>query len=228
MPSVYMTKALDVVLLFVQQQEAINISLSAVGLLWNATDLLGRSRVAAAAAAAAAASAATAAAAAAEPPGQQQPLQHSGSGVSSTLGGLFSVLSLSRRPTVDESAKPAAAAAQGSQSSGVTQGSPAAGKPAAAAAGSPLASKGSGTAAAGDGEGRDEAADPHLAGRSDLSEAECTELLIRIFEHLRTIGMEKRPEVSTASCQTCSLKHAVGLLCAPVICPACVFPCAVF
>jgi hypothetical protein len=40
-----------------------------------------------------------------------------------------------------------------------------------------------------------------LAGRSDLSEAECTELLIRIFEHLRTIGMErKRPEVGSGYC----------------------------
>lgn len=201
MPKIYIPKALEVVQLFAAQKSAINISLSAVGLLWNATDLLGRSRAAAGAAAAAAATAA--AAAAAEAP-EQQPLQHSGSSVSSALGGIFSVLSLSRRPTVEDPAIKAAAAAGGSPAKQGT--AAAAGSPNSSAttarAGSPLGGKSSGGpdadartdspagAAAG-------AADPHLAGRSDLTEDECTELLIRVFEHLRAIGMDPRPEVGS-------------------------------
>jgi hypothetical protein len=201
MPKIYMPKALEVVQLFAAQRAAINISLSAVGLLWNATDLIGRSRAAAAAATAAAATAAAnaaAAAAAVEP----QPIQSSSSGVGSTLGGIFSVLSLSRRPTVDEAvAKTAAVAAAtagsvGSSSPAKQDASAAAGSGAAARAGSPLGTQGAGSAAAdvnGAGAG---GADPHLAGRSDLLEEECTELLIRVFEHLRVISVDKRPEVS--------------------------------
>lgn len=206
MPKIYIPKALEVVQLFAAQKAAINISLSAVGLLWNATDLLGRSRAAAGAAAAAAATAAAAAAAAAEAPEQQQPLQHSGSSVSSALGGIFSVLSLSRRPTVEDPAIKAAAATTGGSPAKQGTAAAAAGSPSSSAttarAGSPLGGKSSGgpdadartdspaaAAAAG------AAADPHLAGRSDLTEDECTELLIRVFEHLRAIGMDPRPEV---------------------------------
>jgi hypothetical protein len=203
MPKIYIPKALEVVQLFTAQKSAINISLSAVGLLWNATDLLGRSRAAAGAAAAAAA--ATAAAAAEAP--EQQPLQHSGSSVSSALGGIFSVLSLSRRPTVEDPANKGAAAAGGSSPAKQGTTAAAAGSPnssattATARAGSPLGGKSSGGPDA-DARAVDSpataggaAADPHLAGRSDLTEDECTELLIRVFEHLRAIGMDPRPEV---------------------------------
>lgn len=36
--------------------------------------------------------------------------------------------------------------------------------------------------------------DSHSA-RSDLMEAECTELLLRVFKHLRNLSMDGRPEV---------------------------------
>lgn len=210
MPKVYIPKALEVVQLFAAQKSAINISLSAVGLLWNATDLLGRSRTAAIAAAAAAAASATSAA---EPPAQ--PLQQTGSGVSSALGGIFSVLSLSRRQTVEEGAPKGAPGG-----SPARQGSAATAVPAAAAGGgsiissgsvrgsSPVGGKSSGGAGADAAEGAESAsgaaADPHLAGRSDLTEDECTELLIRVFEHLRAIGMDPRPEVRSLQ------KHSTG------------------
>lgn len=224
MPKIYVPKALEVVQLFAAQKSAINISLSAVGLLWNATDLLGRSRAAAGAAAAAAATAAAAAAAAEAP--EQQPLQHSGSSVSSALGGIFSVLSLSRRPTVEDPAIKAAAVAGGSpakQGAAAAAGSPNS-SATTARAGSPLGGKSSGapdadartdspaTAAAG-------AADPHLAGRSDLTEDECTELLIRVFEHLRAIGMDPRPEVGSLP----TVNGLMVLLCVSV-CRVCIWP----
>jgi hypothetical protein len=195
MPKMYIAKALEVVQLFAAQKSAINISLSAVGLLWNATDLLGRSRAAAIAAAAAAVTVPVADAPA-------QPLQHSSSGVSSALGGIFSVLSLSRRPTVDDAAKAAPAAAGGPPARPISATSP----PPASSSSSNIARAGSpsgvnsSVVAGPQGDGGAEpasaaAADPHLAGRSDLSEDECTELLIRVFEHLRSIGMDPRPEV---------------------------------
>lgn len=204
MPKVYMPKALEVVQLFAAQKAAINISLSAVGLLWNATDLLGRSRAAAAAstaAAAAATAAAATAAAAAEATPQQ--LQHSSSGgVTGALGGLFSVLSLSRRPTYsdDALAKSVAAANAGPPvNADVLQAVVVNGGMARSA--SPLSISSGPAAADADGTSGPAAADaaaypdPHIAGRSDLSEEECTELLIKIFEHLRFISVDVRPEV---------------------------------
>jgi hypothetical protein len=161
MPKQHLERALEVVYLFAAQKCAINISLAAIGLLWNSTDLLGRSRTAAAAAAAAAAAVAA------------QPTTPTSLG--GALGGLFSMIA--RRPSVENAAAAeAAAAAAGGDGSNHSTGD------AAAAAG-----------AAGGAAGYQ---DPHVAGRSDLSEAECMELLLRLFTHFRKISVDPRPEVS--------------------------------
>lgn len=162
MPKVHLDRALEVLYLYCAQKSVMNISLSAIGLLWNATDLLGRSR-----AAAAAAEAAAAAAAAAETPTAQSVNKAGG-----VIGGLLSALSMSRRTLSEEAAAVIAA------------------EKAAAVA---VARSNSGSGLKGGEEGS--SSDPHVAGRSDLSEAECVELLLKLFTHLRKISMDPRPEV---------------------------------
>jgi hypothetical protein len=162
MPKQHLERALEVVYLFAAQKCAINISLAAIGLLWNSTDLLGRSRAAAAAATAAAAAAAA------------QPTTPTSLG--GALGGLFSIIA--RRPSVENAAAAEAAAA------------------AAAAAGADGSNHSTGdTAAAASAGGAAGYQDPHIAGRSDLSEAVCMDLLLRLFTHFRKISVDPRPEV---------------------------------
>jgi hypothetical protein len=162
MPKVHLDRALEVFYLYSAQKSVINISLSAIGLLWNATDLLGRSRAAAAAAAAATAAAAAAAAA-------PQAANKAGG----VIGGLLSALSMSRMTLSEEAAAVLAAE-----------------KEAAAVVVARSNSSSSGLRL-----GEEGASDPHVAGRNDLSEAECVELLLKLFTHLRKISMDARPEV---------------------------------
>lgn len=84
MPKQHLARAVDVAHLFAAQGAALNISLSAIGLLWHITDALGRSAAAAAAAAAAA------------PP----PQGLAGGALGGAIGGLLSMLA--RRPSVEE------------------------------------------------------------------------------------------------------------------------------
>lgn len=180
MPKQHLDRGLEVVYLFAAQRSAINISLSAIGLLWNATDLLGRSR-AVAAAAAASATAAT--------------LPSTPSGLQGALSTVFSILV--RKSSNDESAAVAAVAAANASSANnklTTAGSGAG----SAAAGGDVTAAGKSVGGAGDGDGYQDA---HLAGRNDLSEGECTELLLRLFTHLRKISMDPRPEVRSGCMQ---------------------------
>lgn len=162
MPKVHLDRALEVFYLYSAQKSVINISLSAIGLLWNATDLLGRSRAAAAAAAATAAAAAAAAA--------TQAANKAGG----VIGGLLSALSMSRVTLSEEAAAVLAAEKEAAAAAVVAR---------------------SNSSSSSFRRGEEGASDPHVAGRSDLSEAECVELLLKLFTHLRKISMDTRPEV---------------------------------
>lgn len=180
MPKQHLERALEVAHLFAAQKSAINISLSAIGLLWNATDLLGRSR---AAAAAAAASTAT----------NTPPMTPSG--LQGALSTVFSMLTR-KSSTLDEATSAVLASAVAASKPGSTSSS----ARATTVAGVPDVVRSVSRSAGGTSTDADGYQDPHLAGRSDLSEDECTELLLKLFKHLRKISMDLRPEVSLCSC----------------------------
>jgi hypothetical protein len=114
------------------------------------------------------------------------------------------VLSLSRRGTNED------AAAAATHAEGVGEGSSSSSQPPLVAAADTSGDSSSTTAAAAAAADADAAADLPLAGRSDLSEGECTELLLRLFTHLRIISMDPRPEVG-ARVRGCVGACAVGM-----------------
>eukprot|EP00878_Enallax_costatus_P026153 GHUV01028037.1.p1 GENE.GHUV01028037.1~~GHUV01028037.1.p1 ORF type:complete len:438 (+),score=131.56 GHUV01028037.1:185-1315(+) len=190
MPKQHLERALEAVHLFAAQKSAINISLSAIGLLWNATDLLGRSRAAAAAAAASAAA-------------NTQPLTPSG--LQGALSTVFSMLTR-KSSTLDEATPAAVASTAGASKPGPNSSTA---STATAAGTGPFAVQRSVSRSTGGGStDADGYQDAHLAARSDLSEDECTELLLRLFTHLRKISMDPRPEVRNSGVRTLFL--AVG------------------
>jgi hypothetical protein len=167
MPREQLEKTLEVVHLFAAQRVIINISLTSIGLLWNITDALGRSRPP---------SSSTAAA------GGSGPFSRAASSRTSVTGLLMGLANtavvLTRR-------------ASGIKEEEVSAGVGAAeeGPATPAAAGEPGPGGGEG------GSARLHAAGGE-AGRKDLSDAACTELLLKVFTHLRKLSMDARPEVS--------------------------------
>eukprot|EP00879_Flechtneria_rotunda_P006735 GHRR01007076.1.p1 GENE.GHRR01007076.1~~GHRR01007076.1.p1 ORF type:complete len:1255 (+),score=514.44 GHRR01007076.1:492-4256(+) len=174
MPKQHLGQVLDIVCEYAAQQVVINISLSAIGLLWNATDLLGRTRAAAAQAAAAAQS-------------SQPTTPSAASMMGGALSGLLSAFSLSRRPSVDGAVAAAAAVSASTASIQALASSPSLADDdkrvqQMGVIGDAVATTGSHT-------------DLHPNGRMDMSEAKCTALLQKLFAHLKALSSDARPEV---------------------------------
>lgn len=157
MPKEHLERTLQLLHRFASQRTVINISLAAIGSLWNVTDTISRSRPAPASIPATPSSARA-----------------------GTVGGLLSgitaavasVAGISAAPSIDEDGGSASSSAGGAVA------------PKAAAPGrAPTPPAG----AAG-------------AGRHDLSDEECTELLLEVFQHLRQLSVDVRPEVRGPGC----------------------------
>ena len=181
MPREQLEKTLEVVHLFAAQRVIINISLTSIGLLWNITDALGRSRPPSSSPAAAA--------------GGSGPFSRAASSRTSVTGLLMGLANtavvLTRRASGirEEDISAATAAAAGMAIAEEGPGTPAAG--------------GEAGLAGGEGSGIGRHAAGGEAGRKDLTDAACTELLVKVFTHLRKLSMDSRPEVSWAGAGPC-------------------------
>jgi hypothetical protein len=157
MPKEHLNKTLEVLHLFASQRTVINISLAAIGSLWNVTDTISRSRPAPASIPATPSSARASAV---------------GGLLSGITAAVASVAGISATSSIDEDG--------GSSSSS-------AGGASAAKAAAPSRAPTPPGGAAG-------------AGRHDLSDMECTELLLEVFQHLRQLSVDVRPEVGGVVC----------------------------
>jgi hypothetical protein len=134
MPKEHMQRALEVLLLFAKQSALINVTLTAIGILWHVTDTLGRSRP-------------------------------------SDAG---------------DAARPLAPSASFGGGGGGGGGPLGLGVPGLSGAGA------DGGAGRGDGGVADHSC------RHDMSDAEVTQQLLRVFTHLRQLSSDARPEVRAA------------------------------
>lgn len=159
-----MQRALEVLLLFASQKALINVSLTAIGILWHVTDTLGRSR-----------------------PAVAEPIMAaSGQLLGDDVAG--GTVGTPRSRGVTPSSSFAAgggggggAAAAGAGASGLGLGVPG------------LAGGGGATGGGGDGPGGGGVVDHSC--RHDMTDAEVTAQLLRVFTHLRQLSTDARPEV---------------------------------